>query len=404
MYITSMTHRDELFELTLRWMNDDFDPEDGKTATRIFLYESAISSVVVNRMREFLSTLFQTPLQTERIRQKHALREGIIHYLPRKSSRNMSLVESYRTNPEFYFPRLPIDAILMTTPDRKLVASGRIKQLNRIAEKVSFRVVDALFQEIKAEAKRIAGYRAAEADVSIAELESSPETMRRDFFEAEAKVSLGFKNKGVKIDSQSMILNDLLGFKIIAEPEMIDLIPVMLEKESGFALAEIEHHTGDYKAVNLLVDMELPEPEELISRLRGTDWSIALKRGLDPEEVRSNAGEYVEQGERWVRVEIILTTYDELMESEFGRSIHELRVLRLRQRQNYSGPLAQNAAYIVEYLLALASSPTVVLQELPVKMYGRYLPETIATSKWALYGYDVDSAIVNAFCPKLLCL
>ncbi|MBS3780677.1 MAG: hypothetical protein KGY41_09800, partial [Desulfovermiculus sp.] len=82
MYITAMTHRDKLFDLTLRWLNDDFRPEDGKTITRIFVYESAISAVLVDRVIGRLDHVFQGPLERERIRQKHALRWRLIDHLP----------------------------------------------------------------------------------------------------------------------------------------------------------------------------------------------------------------------------------------------------------------------------------------------------------------------------------
>jgi hypothetical protein len=49
-----------------------------------------------------------------------------------------------------------------------------------------------------------------------------------------------------------------------------------------------------------------------------------------------------------------------------------------------AGPLGQNAGYLVEYLLAVASSPTVSIPEIPIKMSARYLPEAIATLKCAL--------------------
>ncbi len=404
MYITAMTHRDELFDLTLRWMNDDFKSEDGKTISRIFLYESAISSVVVNRLIIFLSRLFNGPLNIERVRQKQILRQRIIHYVPNQTPRNLYLAEYFRENPEYFFPRLPIDAILLTTPDLNLVATCRIKQLTRIAEKVSFRMVDALFQEIQAEARHIAGQRAKAAGVTLDQLDSSAETMQHDFVEAESRVALRFKNKKIRINRQAMMVNDLVGFKIIGEHELLDRVPHLLSNEPGISIVEIEHHTGDYKAVNLLVDIDLPLPEELIASLQAIDWSISVRRGLNAQEMRRDISQYVLQGVSPVRVEIILTTYDELMESEFGRSIHELRVLRLRQRQTYCGPIAQNAAYLVEYLLALASSPQIDVPELPVKMYGRYLPETVASSKWALYGHEMDGEILSAFCPEILFL
>ena len=68
--------------------------------------------------------------------------------------------------------------------------------------------------------------------------------------------------------------------------------------------------------------------------------------------------------------------------------------MRLRQRQAYSGLLAQNAGYLVEYLLTLAVAPTSHLPELPVRMYGRYLPETIAAAKWALFGNEIESGLL----------
>lgn len=75
--------------------------------------------------------------------------------------------------------------------------------------------------------------------------------------------------------------------------------------------------------------------------------------------------EYISTGADTVRVEIILATPEELMESEFGPSIHELRILNLRQRQAYRGPLGLNAGYLIEYLLALAPSPTISVSEQP---------------------------------------
>ncbi|MDZ7761606.1 MAG: hypothetical protein U5L00_15290 [Desulfovermiculus sp.] len=77
MYLTAMTHRDELFDLTLRWMNDDFDPGDEEKLTKIFVYESGISAIVIERILQFLKKFFGTPLHTERIRSKHKLREKI---------------------------------------------------------------------------------------------------------------------------------------------------------------------------------------------------------------------------------------------------------------------------------------------------------------------------------------
>jgi len=227
--------------------------------------------------------------------------------------------------------------------------------------------------------------------------------MQKDFIQAEAAVAGRFKSKNVRIAREALAINDIIGLKIIGEPELIERLPMLLDLEPGITLVETERHVGDYNAVNLLVDIDLPAPNALGAHLAEIDWSIADRRGLNADEVRRNAFAYAAHGARTVRVEIILTTYEELMESEFGRSIHELRVLRLRQRQAYSGPIAQNAGYLIEYLLVLASSPTINIPELPVKMYGRYLPEAIAALKCSLCKKEVDGDPLSAFCLKPKC-
>lgn len=404
MFLSTMTHRDELFDLALRWLNDDLTPADGKAITRIFLYESAVSTVVVERLINFLSSLFKGPLRMERIREKQALRRRLIHYHPRPGDRTRQLIHHFEEDPEYFFPRLPIDALLITSSHSQLVAVGRIKRLSRVAEKVSFRLVEALFKEIQAEARRIAARRAAACGVLLDDLISSENEMQNDFAEAEMAVAGRFRNGNVKISREALTINDLLGFKIIGEPELIEQVPVLLDQSPGIYVLETEKHTGDYSALHLLVEIDLPAPNELAANMREFDWKIARQRGIDPRVIKRGFKDYLAQGAGTVRMEIILTTYDELMESEFGRSMHELRILQLRQRQNYSGLIAQNAGYLIEYLLALAASPTVDVAELPIKIHGRYLPETIASAKCALFGNDIDGGLLSAFCLKTECL
>lgn len=43
MYLTGLTHRDQIFDLTVRWLNDDFHEGDGRVITAIVLYEGFIS-------------------------------------------------------------------------------------------------------------------------------------------------------------------------------------------------------------------------------------------------------------------------------------------------------------------------------------------------------------------------
>jgi hypothetical protein len=399
MYLTGLTHRDELFDLTVRWLNDDLHEGDGRTITAIFLYEGFISgSFVIPRMVHFLRTVFGTDLEMERLRQKHLLRERLIQYMAEPTERTAELVRTFRENPEFFFPRLPIDAVLGVADGKRLVSIGRIKRLSRVAEKVSFRLVDALFQDIRAEAQRVAEQRAAFAGVPLTALVSSADAMRQDFVDAEIAVATRFRHKAMQFERDAFAINDMLGFKIIGEPEELAMVLDRLQEAPGFKIVEIEEHSGRYNAVNLSVDLQLPRPDELLKGFQGLDWSIAARRGLNPAEARRGFATYLEKGSRTIRMEIILTTYPELMESEFGRSLHELRILQLRERTPYCGIIAQNAGYLIEYLLTLAMAPVLDVPELPFKLFGRYLPETIGAVKCALFGNDIDGSLLNAFC------
>jgi hypothetical protein len=76
--------------------------------------------------------------------------------------------------------------------------------------------------------------------------------------------------------------------------------------------------------------------------------------------------------------EIILSTYQEMLESEIGRCIHEDRIIEQRLRQQYRGPLARNIQCLMEYLFTFPSSPSPCQCELgglPIKLWNRYLPD-----------------------------
>lgn len=395
MYLTAMTHREELFDLTLRWLNDDFHPDDGERITRIFIYESAISAIVIERVLHLMGRFWNTQLRTERVRFKHELRERIIASLGVRNLRVDQLADSFHDNPKYFFPYLPIDALIITDETPRLLALGRIKRMTRVAEKVSFRLVEALFKEIQTKARRLAEQRAAQAGVPLAAFVSSKEAMQDDFVRAEEDVAHSFMDRTIHIKAEALTINDIIGFKIIAPQEQLDRIPLLLSDEPGVTVAEIQKHSGNYNAVNLLLDLDLPSADILATRLRGMDWDMAKARGLNPADTQRNVFSYVSGGATSVRIELILTTPEELMEAEFGRSIHELRVLRLRQRQEYNGPLGQNAEYLIEYMLALAASPTVHVPEIPIKMYGRYLPEEIAALKCALHGNAIDGGLLS---------
>jgi len=403
MYLTAMTHRDELFRLTMRWMNDDFRPDDGERISLIFLYESAISAMMLDRIVQFLTRQYPGPLQMERIHKKSDLRRQLISHRPKPNPRMDELAQEFNENPTYFFPHMPIDAVMISDRTSRLIGITRIKRLSRIAEKVSFRLVDALHREIQARAEKLAEHRAGAAGLPLDRFVSTPAAMERDFISAEADMAGRFRDRQVRIDPADLTINDIIGFKIIDLPDVLDSLPDLFSREPGMHVKEIETHQGKYNAVNLLLDIDLPPEKDLTARLRKLDWESARQRGLDPEDVRKNIPAYVRQGARSERIELILTTPEELTEAELGRAIHELRVLRLRQRQSYGGLLGQNAEYLVEFLLSLAASPKTRIPEIPVKLYGRYLPEEITAITCALHGNTLDGGLLGTFCLQQDC-
>jgi len=79
-----------------------------------------------------------------------------------------------------------------------------------------------------------------------------------------------------------------------------------------------------------------------------------------------------------VMLEIIVSTFEEYLESEIGRSMHEERVRSQRSHPEYNGHLATNTRYFMQYLLGLcrgAGMPEIT--NVPIKLWARYMPETI---------------------------
>lgn len=117
-----------------------------------------------------------------------------------------------------------------------------------------------------------------------------------------------------------------------------------------------------------------------------------MSRGIALEDLIEGFPTYVESGSDTVRLEIILTSYPELVESEIGRSIHERRTLSQRKQRQYTGRIAKNAEFIIEYLLSVAFSPKTHTAFIPVKLVGHYLPETISYAIRRLYNME-ESAL-----------
>jgi len=378
MYLSGLIHRDRLFDVASRWLADHTSRDDGRILTEIFAFERAITSPLVRALVADLARAIRPGnLRLTRVTSKDDVRKAIVDAVHDPSPRVEQLLAHYREFPEEFFPRTPVHMSVVTGGDGSLVGMVRRKRIRRIADKVSRRVADQLAGEIEVAAKSLAAARAGSVGVPLDMMVSSRQQMVDEFAAAERIVADRIRTGRLTFDPDQVRVDDVIGVKIIGTPAELARIEAALDSRDGTFACESEVHEGSYTGTHYLVDLELPPLEETISRFKGVDWSFAEGRGLSAYHLEENFIDYLSSASSTFRVELILTTLDDLVESEFGRCIHEVRILDQRDRAIYSGRIAQNASSIIEYMLELAISPTVQSDGLPIKVWGRYLSDTV---------------------------
>ncbi len=401
MYLSGLIHRDELFDISMRWLGDALESEDSRKLTKIFAYEGFISTPYIKRfLSMFMERLHGKPVYFKPVYFKNEVKEAVIRAIPEHTPRLKRLIEQYWMRPEEYFPRAPVNGFLVYLEGTdELVAMFRMKRARRIAEKASRRIADLLFDHIQEEAKALARERAKRLGVPFDMLLTPQEEMVREFEAAERQLAYRFTSGTIPFTHDDLGIHDLLGIKVIGNEDILAKTEELIKANPLLSWIEREEHHGQYNAVNIQVDYMLPEPSTVIGEIlgRGGTPPFPTTRGLSMEELLTEFPAYVESGARNVRMEIILTTYPELVESEIGRSIHEERTLRQRSERKYTGRIAKNAEFIIEYLLSVAFSPHTRVPGLPVKLHGHYLPETIAYAIRRLYGIEESSVFSTSY-------
>jgi len=394
MYLSGLTHRDRLFDVATRWLADRLEPTDGRTLTEIFAFERAITAPAVRRfVADLCRTCHRGDLYMERITSKDEVRAAIVAAAAHPSTRVAELIDWYRQLPEEFFPRTPVRMSLVTLRNGLLTAIVRRKRIRRIADKVSRRIAEQLTGEIVAVARALAASRPrpmAGADRDIA----PPSTPAAVGGAAERLVADRIRSGRITLDPEKNRVDDVIGVKIIGTPSELETIETALDNLEYTFASQREVHAGTYEGIHHLVDLELPPNEAILANMAGIDWSFATGRGLRVESLDERFKTYVESCRRTFRVELILTTFDDLVESEFGVSIHEQRILEQRDLADDFGRIARNASSIIEYMLRLATSPTIKIDHIPIKIWGRYIRDTVAHAIAALDGGEPTEWLV----------
>ncbi|HYA14322.1 MAG TPA: hypothetical protein VEF33_08280 [Syntrophales bacterium] len=377
--ISSYLHRNELRDIIRRWMCCDVYPSDADLITRLVHFNNVYVSRYLKIFSEKVFREFnQCDMYTKSAFLKRDLKDMIVAHPPYRNSRIDELIQNYHTDPGRYYRETPFHATLFFcrkgTAD-EYIGSKRVKRVHRLAEKSARRIIDRIFNAIRTHADLLADERARLLGIPRNQLVTSQEEMNKEFLEAEKRLLEDLKQKREIKDTEDMIINDVAGMKVIIEDSEQERLFTLLEAMDCCTIDEVQRHTGKYNATNVIVCYKPSAEEILMQPLSKRITDFMQIRGLSPEASNRAFAEFVRSGEENICMEIIVSDYEEMLESEIGRCMHEDRIIEQRMRQQYRGHLASNIAYLMEYLFTFPVSGQLELGELPIKLWDRYLPD-----------------------------
>ena len=378
-HINNYLHRAEFYDLVRRWMYNDVISSDAGRITRLVNFNNAF---IARLLHQFSMLLFRDLHGVEPrhspVRRKSVLKDAICENPPYYNQRIEQLVSDYYAHPEHYYRETPYHGSLFFCEkdgEMRYVGSNRIKRVRRLAEKAARRIIDRIFEAIKVHAEALAENRARAMGITVNHLVSEPEDMLAEFLWAEKRMQDDLHNHRPLPVDEDLAINDVAGIKVILEKSEQVRVLDFLRESHACEIIEVEPHKGHYNATNLLIEYN-PDKEAIIAHpLSQALIELIQSRGLDVSQTQQEFADFVRRGEESVHVEVIISNYQEMLESEIGRCMHEDRIIEQRLRQEYRGHLSKNVEYLMEYLFAFAISKQSKIEDLPIKLWNRYLPD-----------------------------
>jgi hypothetical protein len=386
MYLSSFIHRDQLFDIVERWLLGRLQPDDGLRITQILICDGFVLGQTLESMaKTFLYMVHGSPVKQERIRFKGQLRDAICSNLQEGSARTRELVRLYQTDPEFFYREAPINGVMCQDDKGRLVGLFRIKRPRRIAEKANRYVANWIFRMVQDRAKEMARERAKQHDVPLEELITPKKLMDLEFTLAEKDIAQRFKDNNIQLDKSALEIHDVGGIKIVANQEELYKLEQDLSRQPNLRVVGRESFSGDYQAVSLIIEVEWNREHVCSRYIDQRVWQKLLDHGLPKTELEKGLEPLLEAAKPTLTIELILSTYPDMVESELGNSLHEERIMAQRDNKIYKGYIPMNVEFLIEYLFAVGTSPHVHIDHLPIKLWGRYLPDTVIDQIRALY-------------------
>lgn len=385
----SFLHREELAELLGRALEDRFTSED---ARRIKVLVNLNAYAARTWSDAFATELFRdlhgTELASFPATCKGVLKDLIAENPATHSKRIDELLSKYRQFPEDFYRETPYDGMIFTMGDPpRYAGSRRIKRVRRIAEKSARRLIDYMYEQIRQRADELASERARRLGIPKDQLITPREEMAAEFHHAERRVLKSIREHLFVAAMPHFHIDDVVGIRILADPDLADRFEGWLSERDDLSIVDEKHFSGDFVGRNMVVAYRLPRALLKAREPDGENAERMISRGVAPdvESLRALYRRFLDEAEGHVRFEVLLIDYEQLVESEVGRSMHEGHVIDQRDNQVYRGRLATNVEALMNWLFAFALSPMTTFDGLPILMRGTYLPDYFDRIQRRLY-------------------
>lgn len=393
-------HREQLSAILGRCLFSAFEGPEGVRADssalkQIVNFNAYCGCLILDAFgRSLLARLHGELVRSSVVQSKGALKDVIVSGAPDRSRRVQELIARYHRHPENYYRETPVNGRIYHQQDRFLGAA-RVKRFRRIAEKASRYLIDYLFCVVKSKADELARERAARLGVAQSMLHTPIEEQIAEFAHAERKVLKLIKGGQLLEMLPPLPVNDILGFKVLCEGQKIAEVAERLADLKECTIEEQETHSGRYSATHFIVRYRWPRDTILLHAPVGRAKQILLERGCSCD-ISEEFTAFANAAEDDLVVEVIVCPWEEMLESEIGRSMHEERVLAQRSHQQYQGSIAKNIEWLMEYLFRFGLSPLSSIDELPIRLWGRYMPDYIDLLHSRLAGTSAEADFTQA--------
>jgi len=385
----SFLHRHELAEIIGRALEDRSREDDAYRIKVIVNFNSYLVRLYTNHLAaQIFNSILPGEVNSFSAKTKGILKDLIVKHPPCTNKRVNELIAQYNRFPQDFYRETPFEGLIFVNGDPPVyVGSRRIKRIRRIAEKCARRIMDYITDQIEQRAEEISAERASDLGIPKERLIISDDEMIKEYQHAERRVLKSIRNGAFVAAMPQFFIDDIVGLRILIDDASADRVNDYISSNRDFTIVEEKEFSGRFNARNMVVIYRLDKEMLLENPPSEEACRVLVSRGVaaKPEEIEDHYRKFVSTAEEYVRFEILLNDYQELLESEIGLSMHEEHIRTQRERPEYSTHLAQNVEALMVFLFAYSLSARTIFKDLPIKLSGTYLPDYFETVLRSLY-------------------